>query len=449
MKYNNDLITKPIPGLIKKIALPASIGFFFNTMFNVTDTFYAGYISTEAIAALSLSFPVFFLIIAMGSGISTGASALIANSLGAGDINRAKKYATQAISFGIIVGILLTFIGYLSAPFLFKILGANGNYLTTALNYINIIFFGSIIFLLTFILNSTLTAQGDTKSFRNIIIFSFFLNLILDPWFMLGGFGLPAFGLAGVAWATITIEVISLVYLAKRAYQTDILCWQDIKKLTPKLYYFRQLAKQGLPASMNMMTVALGIFVITYFVSKFGQSAVAAYGIGTRIEQIVLLPTIGINIAALTLVGQNNGARRYARVKEVIRLVIKYGLIIASFGMLGVLLFSKQLIMLFSSDPEVILIGSTYLRISIFMYWAYVLLFISTSALQGLKKPMYAIWIGLYRQLAAPFIIFYLLATVLGWGITGIWWGILIINWSAVIITLTYLKYVMNKLAKT
>jgi len=445
MKNNTDLITKPIPGLIKNIALPASIGFFFNTMYNVVDTFYAGLISMQALAALSLSFPVFFVIIAMGSGLSTGATALIANALGAGQVGRAKRYAIQAITFAVIIGILLTFVGFYFAPFLFRILGATGEYLTIALSYINIIFFGTVLFLLTFILNSTLTAQGNTKTFRNFLFIGFFLNLILDPWFMFGGLGLPALGLAGVAWATVATQIIGIFYLGYRVAKTGLFCRGCLVKFIPRWSYFLRLAKQGFPASLNMMTVAIGIFVITYFVSAFGKAAVAAYGIAVRIDQIALLPNIGLNIATLTLIGQNNGAGQFNRAKEVYRLAIKYGLFIVSFGMILVFIFARQAIMIFSQEPIVILTGVTYLRISVLVYWSYAILFISTSALQGLKKPMYAVWLGLYRQIAAPIIIFYLLAYVFGLGLLGIWWGILIINWSAAIITLIYVRYVMKK----
>jgi Na+-driven multidrug efflux pump len=101
MEIDNKLITKPIPGLIAQLAVPASIGMFFNTMFNVVDTYFSGLISTEAIAALSLSFPVFFVILAVGFGISTGTTALIANALGAGDESKARLYAIQSGSFTI------------------------------------------------------------------------------------------------------------------------------------------------------------------------------------------------------------------------------------------------------------------------------------------------------------------------------------------------------------
>ena len=150
----NELTTKPVPQLIRQIAIPASVGFFFNTMYNVVDTFFGGLISTQAIAALSLSFPVFFIIIALGSGIGTGVTALVSNSLGSNNQTQAKRFAAQSLSYAIIVSLFLTFFGvFVSAP-LFRILGASGEYLELALSYINVIFYGTIFFVLNFTLNS-------------------------------------------------------------------------------------------------------------------------------------------------------------------------------------------------------------------------------------------------------------------------------------------------------
>ncbi len=115
-----------------------------------------------------------------------------------------------------------------------------------------------------------------------------------------------------------------------------------------------------------MLSVAVGIFVITYFISPFGKVAVAAYGIATRIDQIALLPSIGLNIAALTLIGQNNGAGQLERCMKIYKLVMRYGLFVSSVGMLGVLLFARELMSLFAQDAEVIDIGVYYLRISLY-----------------------------------------------------------------------------------
>ena len=191
MSQDSDLTRKPISRLIQTIAVPASIGFFFNTMYNVVDTYYGGQLSTDALAALSLSFPVFFMIIALGSGIATGTTALISNSIGEGDREKASEYIGQAISFTILIGIVMTVVGLLISPGLFKILGARDQYLDLGLSYMNVILLGTVFFLLIYTFNAILNAQGDARTFRNYLIGGFFLNIILDPWFMYGGFGIP------------------------------------------------------------------------------------------------------------------------------------------------------------------------------------------------------------------------------------------------------------------
>ncbi len=445
----NILTSKPIPALIRQIAIPASIGFFFNTMYNVVDTYYGSLISTQAVAAMSLSFPVFFIILAIGSGISTGTSALISHALGEGKKDEAKKYLSQAITFTITISVLLTILGWLSSPFLAKLLGASGEYLDMTLSYINVIFGGVILFALSFVLNASLTSQGDTKTFRNFLIFGFFLNLLLDPWFMFGWLGMPALGLPGLAYATLVVQFFSVLYMGYKSHKSGILCHNCWSLFKPAKKYFTEISQQALPASLNMMTVAVGIFIITYFISSYGKEAVAAYGIATRIDQIFLLPTIGLNIAALTLIGQNNGAKKYDRVQEAYNTNLKYGFWTVCIGMMLVLIFAKAMMQFFSEDPNVIKIGVTYLRISAITYFTYMIMSISISALQGLKKPLYAIWIGLYRQIAAPALFFWLLANILGMGLLGIWWGIFIVNWSATIITFFYTRhYLKHKIAE-
>lgn len=442
-KNDGDLTKGSIPKLIRKIAIPASIGFFFNTMYNVVDTFYAGLLSTEALSAMSISFPVFFIILAFGSGISTGASALISNSLGEKNEKKARLYTAQSTSFGLILSVILTIIGLYVAPTLFRILGAEGSYLDLSLSYINVIFFGTVSIVMVHVLNSALISIGDTKTLRNILIIGFFMNLVLDPWFMFGGFGLPAMGLAGIALATVIIIACQVFIILYKVIKSGLLNKDSWRLLMPQKKTYIDISKQGVPASLNMMTVAIGIFVITFFLSKFGKEAVAAYGISTRIEQIALLPIIGLNMATLSLVGQNNGAKLFDRVKETIRRAQKYGLIIVTFGAFLMAVFATQLMKIFTDDAAVIEIGIVALYVAALTTWSYLILFLNTSALQGLKKPMYAIYIGLFRQIVAPLIVFSLLTPFMG--IYGIWWGVFGINWIAAIITLIYVRYVLKK----
>jgi putative MATE family efflux protein len=440
MTQQNPLTTEPIPKLVRRIAIPACIGYFFNTMYNVVDTYFAGLISTQALASLSLSLPVYFIIIATGTGVSTGATALIANAMGAGKREEARLYATQAISFGILTALALTVFGLLVSPFLFRVLGATGNYLSMVLDYMNTLFLGTVFFMVLYMLNAILNGQGETKPFRNFLIVGFFLNIGLDPWFMYGGLGVPAMGVVGIALATLVAQMVGCVYLAYKVLQRGLLSKQDLANVLPRLEPFKEIARQGLPASVNMLTVGMGIFVITYFVSLFGKEAVAAYGSAMRVEQIVLVPSIGLNISTLTLVAQNNGARLFDRIRQTLDTALSYGAVLMGIGTVLVLVGADYLMTFFTEDPSVIRMGATYLRIDALVFYAYVVLFAHVAALQGMKRPMVAVWIGLYRQIVAPFVLFWALIRVFDSGLQGIWWGIFGVTWSAALFTLFYAR---------
>jgi len=444
-----DFTSSHIPSLIRKLAVPASVGFIFNTLFNVVDTYWGGKISTSALAAMGLTFPVFFIILSMGIGMGTGTTALVSQSLGAGQKDEANKFGFQAVTFSIINSVFLTIIGWIIAPSLFLILGASNEYLHIAVQYMNTILSGTVFFLINSILNSLLTARGDTKTYRNYLIIGFFLNVILDPWFIFGGYGLPALGIRGIGISTVLIQVVGTIYMIYITRKRKIFEHARFEKFIPERKYFAALFGQGFPASLNMLTVAIGIFVITYFASQFGKEAVAAYGIATRIEQIALLPSIGLNIAALTLAGQNMGAGLPERVFESWKLNIRYGLMIISIGVVSVAIFAHQLINAFTTDLKVIEIGAEYLHIAVLFFYAYVFLNISVSTLQGMKKPLYAIFVGAYRQFVVPLPLFLFLAIYLQWGTKGIWWGIFIANWSAAIFTFFYTRRQIMKVLKS
>jgi putative MATE family efflux protein len=376
----------------------------------------------------------------MGTGVSTGTTALIANALGAERSEEARLFAVQGITFGILTAIALTALGIYASPFLFRILGASSEYLVMAVTYMNTIFLGTIFFILLYMLNAVLNGMGETRPFRNFLAVGFLLNLVLDPWFIYGGFGLPAMGIFGIALATVVIQGIGCVYLGHRVSKTGLVSNCTVRDVFPKPGPFKEIARQGLPASFNMLTVGMGIFVITYFVSHFGKEAVAAYGIAMRIEQIVLVPTIGLNIATLTLVAQNNGAGLFDRVQETLQKCLKYGAYIMAAGSAAILLGAPVLMGFFTDDESVIRIGATYLRIDALVLYAYVLLFVHVAALQGMKKPMVAVWIGLYRQIVAPIVLFTILTRVFPFGLLGIWWGIFAITWSAAIVTFFYAR---------
>lgn len=439
-----DLTTGQISSHIKHIAIPASLGFFFNTMFNVVDTYFAGWISTEALAALAISFPIFFIVIALVQGISTGSSALIANALGERNELKAERISAQIMTYAIFAYGIITPIGILVSPTLFETLGATGNLLHMAVSYMNVIFIGSLFLILIYAANSILFARGNSVVLRNYLLGAFLLNILLNPWFLFGGFGLPAMGIQGIALATVVSMSLGLIYVLFKVIQGGYFRFAKYTDFLPDHQIFLEITKQSMPASLNMMTIGIGIFVINYFIKDFGQAALAAYGIATRIEQIALLPTIGLSVAALTIIGQNNGARLNERIEETLKTSIKYGIYVVLIGCIFLFFFPHKLMNFFTSDVDVIKIGTTYLRIAAFTEASYVILGISVSALQGMKLPFYALWLGLFRQIILPTVIFYVMTKILGLGLLSVWWSIFIITWSAAIFTHWYVERILK-----
>jgi putative MATE family efflux protein len=426
-----SLTTDPIPQLIWRIAIPSSVGMFFNTMYNFVDTYCAGMLSTDALAALALSFPIFFVLFAVGSGLSQGTTALMANALGAGNQSDARRIFAQSITLVIVAGLGLSGAGWLAAPWLFRQLGAQGEYLHTALAYMNVILAGGIFFLLPMTLNTALAAQGNTRVYRNFLVAGFIANCLLNPVFMWGWLGLPPLGVAGIALATVVIQIGGCVWLWRRAMLTELCSALPLNLFRPDFPLLRRIVAQGLPAALNMLTIALGVFVITGFVKQFGKDAVAATGIATRIEQVVLMPVIGLSSAVLSIVGQNHGAGLPHRVREAWAISIRYGVGLMIGGGLLLWLLRGKAMQIFTTDSAVIANGSNYLSTAAVTLAAYPILFSTVFLMQGLKRPAYGLWIGFYRQVIAPLAVIHTLVFVCGWGLWGVWWGFCIVTWSA------------------
>ena len=442
---NNNLITDPIPKLLLSLAIPSSVGFFFNTMYNVVDTLVAGYLSTQALASLSISAPIFFALLAISMGVGSGATALIANALGSNDKNAAKRYAKQTISFGVLLGIVLTVLGILFVPSLLKLLGAEGEYLDTVTNYLITIFCGSIFITMTFMFNAILNATGDTKSYRNVLIAGFFINSLLSPVLAFGWIGFPVLGIFGIAIATVITSVLGALYLWLKVRKSGLVIKEFGKQYLPDIKTYLDIAGQGFPASLSLMTISVGAFIIMYFVSSFGESVVAGYGIGLRIEQIVLIPGIGINIAVLTLIGQNNGAKKYDRVREIIRVAIRYSLYFSTFAAAFIFICSGYVTDIFTDDQSVIDSGVGYLSVAALITWAYGVLFVTDSVFRGLKRPLFPFFMGILRQIILPFPILWFVTGVIAGGVTEIWWSIFAIVWVASIIAIIYVRKVVNE----
>ena len=415
-------------------------------MYNVIDSFYAGSISTPALTALGLSFPVFLLIIATSGGLSRGSSALIANSIGSGDAAMQRKYIAQSFSIGLIVSVLLVVAGMLTMRPLFKLLGAQGEYLSIAIAYMTPIFIGAPFFVLSNLCNATLVASGDSRTFSYVLVLGFFLNLVLDPWFLYGGFGLPAMGIAGIAWATVVIQGTGCSYMIYCVMKRGLLKIRPLRVLLPDLKIYGEIAYQAVPASFNILQVAISFFVITYFLKTYGEESVAAFGVTTRIEQIGLLPALGLSAAIMALVGQNNGAARYNRIGKTMWVAIWTGLIINTITSLIMFFCAEQLMRVFTDDAEVINLGVICLSVIAPIQWSYVITAFYLAMLRALKRPMYAFFESMLRKVILPAPLFYLFVWHWKFDIQWIWYTVVVTNVFMTIVTITYGQYVLRRL---
>ena len=441
-----DVVGEPIIDLLKKIAIPASTGTLFQTLYNIVDTFFAGKISANALAAIAKSFPLYFIIIATGVGIVSASNALISNSLGAKDDRTASLYVAQSLLYSVIVSIVVTIIGLSFSDDLLIFMGSDQETINLATNYLNVIFFATFIFLIQISLNGALNAQGDTKSYRNVLIVSFFLNIGLNPLFIFGLGPIPAFGIAGLAIATVIAQLLGLFYLAYKVYCCELKQYLSPKCFLPKFDLIKNLTNQSVPMMMNMFMIGLGIYNILFFVSKFGYLAAAGYGSALRIEQILLLPVIGLNTAVLTIAGQNFGAKFFDRVDESYTKAIIVG---SSFMILaGVIVFllADNIVSIFTDNQEAINFGADYLKVAAFIGPVYPVFFITNALFQAIKKPIYTVIITFSRLVLLPFSTMSVVVFVLDGTFKDLFLGLFFINWTFGIVVFLFSKYYMKKL---
>ena len=443
-----DLLKDNIPKLVRKLAVPAMVGTLFQTLYNVVDTFFAGKISPEALSALSKSFPIYFIIIATSIGVTVAGTSLIGNSIGEKDNKKTLNYFSHIIYYGILISIFITFLGLYFSEAVFFLMGSTEEVASLGLEYTNIIYSGSFLFILVVSLNSLLHAEGDTKTYRNVLVLSFLLNIILNPILIFGFLFIPAFGVKGIGIATIISQLVSFLVILFKVLKNERVRKITSEYLVPKFLFFKNIFFQSMPISLSICGYALAAAIIFTYVGQSGEYAVAGYGVGTRIEQVVLLPILGINTAIISIIAQNYGANNLLRIKETYFTAIKYAFIIMITAGTLVFLSASVITSFFSNDPEVIEYGKRYLKTSAFVLPAYPVFFLSNGFFMALKKSENAMISNFFRNVLNPIVVFYI-AKYINASFETFFWIWVGINWffsiSYFFIIIYYFKLKLNK----
>jgi putative MATE family efflux protein len=421
---DQDLTRGPIPKHFWALAIPAAVGMLFNTLYNVVDVYFAGLIGTAVQAGLALGYQILFLSIALGVGLAAAMGALVGNALGAGDRRMARRYSAQGISFGMIGAVTLGIASQVYGPALLRAVSAAGAYQDAGVTYFRLLTLALPGFLVAFGCNGILQAHGDGRSMRRALVVAFFANIALNPLLM---FGIPGviggLGFAGLAISTVISQTGVMAYLIRQVVRLDTMTATEPRHFVPDWPRYREIVEQVIPSGFAFLIMILAGVVVQFALKSFGEHAVAGFGIGIRLEQLVILPLMGLSSALLPIAAQNLGARNPDRVREAVFYCWKAGAVIALAAWPFLWFGGGYAVAFFSDDPEVISVGRDYLRVASFMLYVYLIHFSITSFLQAAKRPIWSLWISLYRQAFGVAFFVWLYVGYLGTPVIGVWYG--------------------------
>ena len=428
-----------------RLSIPIMVGMGIHVLYSMADMIFVGRLGGDAIAAVTFAGSFLFFMFAL-SAVSVGAQSLIARRMGEGDQQGSSRAATHALLLGVSLGTVFFFLGQPFAEGMLRLVGARNQALTMGTAYLKILFLGAPLLFFNASCRSILIGEGDTKTPVLILAASTGLNIALDPIFIyLLGWGVP-----GAAWATLAAMLLSFVayiifLFIRRASAVSF----ALRFRMPSWRVLREILTVGMPASLTMMIMSIGGMCFNRILSIFGSDAVAAYGLGGRVDTVIVLPFIGISTALLSLVGMYYGASRADLVDRIAAYAIKKTLLAALvFGFL-VYLFPAPLLRIFTSDASVIAIGKTYLRFIVFAYPMIAFGMNSGRILQGLGLGLPSLVITSTRVLLVSVPLAYLFTRVLGMGLSSVWTAILISGCVSTFISYVWLRTTLRSIGKS
>jgi putative MATE family efflux protein len=422
-----DLTKGPVLKVLIGMSIPIIITNLLQSAYQMTDTFWLGRLGAEAVAAVSLTFPVLFLGFSLAIGLSIAATVLIAQAMGRGDSERVDLLATQSYVFMGLIGIALSIVGSIFAGQLMSLIGAQGEVLALATNYLRISLVG-VPFLFAFaIYQSVVRGVGDVRAPLFIVHATVLLNLVLDPLFIYGFGPVPALGVGGAAMASVVTQALSAMIgfvllrtgsvRLRRAY------------LIPRLDIIRLLVRIGIPSSFDSGARAFSFIIMAGIVAALGTDAIAAYGIGQSILGFIIIPALGLSIGTTAMVGQTIGARMNDRAIRTIRVGVKIGFGVLSIVGLLIVLFAPSIIAFFvPGESEVIMLGTQFLRIIGFTFGLIGIQMVISGALRGAGRARAPLWITLINLYIIQLPLAWYLSAYTSFGPVGVWVAVAVAN---------------------
>ena len=438
-----SLTKDEIKPTLTAMTLPMLVGMLTLMTFNLVDTFFVSMLGTQQLAAISFTFPVTFTLISLAIGLSIGTSAVIAKALGADNNREARTDGQIALGLSAFLAGILAFLGYAFTEPLFKALGAQGEVLLFIHQYMDIWYLGAVLLVLPMVGNAILRAAGDTKTPSTIMACSGLVNAILDPILIFGLGPIPAMGMQGAAIATLLSWVFGSVLILYLLIKRQLIAthWVGMSQV---LVISKKILRIGLPAAGANMLTPLAMAVLTAIMAAYGASAVAAFGVGARLESIACLVVLALSMTLPPFVSQNFGAGFLGRVKEAYRLCARFVLVWQFIVYLMLALLALPVARLFSDDTEVVTIISHFIWIVPLAYGLQGITILTNSSFNALHKPGSALILSVIRLFA-----FYVPLAWLGgilFGVTGLFFGCVLANIHTASLAWTWFNKTVTKL---
>lgn len=422
----SNLVEGDIASTLKRMTIPMILGMVMMMSFGLIDTFFVSLLGTQQLAAISFTFPVTFTVISLNIGLGIGTSAIIGKLQGSQEITQSRHYATGSLMLSALLVGGLAAIGYFSIDWVFSLLNASAELMPYISDYMHLWYLSSVFLSLPMVGNSVLRACGDTRTPSIIMASVGGLNAALDPLFIFGFGIVPAMGIQGAALATLiawTVGAIWILYLL--AVQRQL--------ILPRLLSFGELKETsgdilriGLPAAgANMLTPIAG-GVMTAVVASYGPSAVAAWGVGNRMESIASIVVLALSMTLPPFISQNVGANKFERVKRAYSITLKFVLFWQFAVFVIMWLCSSWIAAAFAKEPEVSSLIQLFLMIVPLGYGMQGVIILTNSSLNAMHRPMGALTLSVIRLF-----VFFVPISVLGsfiFGLKGLYWGTVIAN---------------------
>lgn len=385
----------PIKKALLTLAIPTIIATIINAIYNFVDTLFVGMLNdTAAMGAVSVAFPLFMIITAIGQMIGVGSASYISRSLGAEKKEQADKTASTALFLSIISAVLVTVLVLIFIEPILKMMGATESVLKPGKSYSTWIIGGSIFTIINMTLNNIVRAEGNARYSMNALIIGAVLNIIFDPIFMFT-FGL---GLQGAAIATVLGQAVSSIYLLRYFVGKNSYLNMSRSNISRKSDIYIEIFKIGLPVFFMQFLSSMAFSIQNVAASAYGEDALAAIGITLKITMLPLFVMMGYNQGFQPFAGFNYGARNYERVREGLSISTKWLMSFGLISMIGFLIFPEELMMIFTKDQKVIEYGvNNLLAYNIFLPLIGYMM-INTGLFQSFGKGKQAAVLAIVRQ---------------------------------------------------